>query len=87
MGVIELNSVRDIMFNTDLYDKIQVIELMRKPPAVIELGESMDDVMKKFDSTDSWNLPVTDQGRYVGFISKSSIFSNYRSQLIEKSVH
>jgi CIC family chloride channel protein len=87
VGVIELNAVRDIMFNTEVYDKVRVIELMRKPPAVIELGESMDDVMKKFDSTDSWNLPVTDQGKYVGFISKSSIFNNYRSQLIEKSVH
>lgn len=86
-GVIELNSIRDIMFNTELYDKIVVKELMRKPPAVIEEGESMDEVMKKFDLTDSWNLPVTRQGKYLGFISKSTIFNKYRSELIEKSVH
>lgn len=87
VGVIELNSIRDIMFNTELYDKVAVKELMRKPPAIIEVSESMDDVMKKFDKTGSWNLPVTQQGKYLGFISKSSIFSTYRSQLIEKSVH
>ncbi|MBX2966530.1 MAG: chloride channel protein [Cyclobacteriaceae bacterium] len=86
-GVIELNAIREIMFNTELYDKIVVKELMRKPPAIIEEGESMDEVMKKFDSTDSWNLPVTRLGKYVGFISKSSIFNKYRSELIEKSVH
>lgn len=86
-GVIELNSIRDIMFNTELYDKIVVKELMRKPPAVIEEGESMDEVMKKFDATDSWNLPVTRQGKYLGFISKSTIFNKYRSELIEKSMH
>jgi chloride channel protein, CIC family len=87
VGVIELNSIRDIMFNTDLYDKIGVKELMRKPPAIIEVTESMDDVMKKFDKTGSWNLPVTEKGKYLGFISKSNIFNKYRSQLIEKSVH
>ena len=86
-GVIELNSIRDIMFNTELYDKVSVKELMRKPPAIIELNESMDEVMKKFDKTGTWNLPVTQEGKYLGFISKSSIFSKYRSQLIEKSVH
>ncbi|MBX2970265.1 MAG: chloride channel protein [Cyclobacteriaceae bacterium] len=86
-GVIELNSIRDIMFNTELYDQVVMKELMRKPPAVIEEGESMDEVMKKFDLTDSWNLPVTRQGKYLGFISKSTIFNKYRSELIEKSVH
>jgi CIC family chloride channel protein len=86
-GVIELNSIREIMFNTELYDKVVVKELMRKPPAVIEENESMDGVMKKFDATDSWNLPVTRQGKYIGFISKSTIFNKYRSELIEKSVH
>ncbi len=86
-GVIELNSIREIMFNTELYDKIVVKELMRKAPAIIEEGESMDEVMKKFDATDSWNLPVTRQGKYLGFISKSAIFNKYRSELIEKSVH
>ncbi len=87
VGVIELNAVRDIMFNTEMYDQVLVKELMRKPPATIEESESMDDVMKKFDSTNSWNLPVTRKGQYIGFISKSTIFNKYRSELIEKSVH
>jgi chloride channel protein, CIC family len=86
-GVIELNNIRDIMFNTDLYDKIGVTELMGKPPAIIEVNESMDEVMKKFDKTGSWNLPVIKDGKYLGFISKSNIFNKYRSELIEKSVH
>lgn len=86
-GVVELNSIREIMFNTELYDQVLVKELMRKSPAVIDVGESMDDVMKKFDTTGSWNLPVTKNGKYLGFISKSNIFNKYRSQLIEKSMH
>lgn len=86
IGVIELNSIREIMFNIEIYDKVLVKELMRKPPAIIEVSESMDEVMKKFDKTGSWNLPITQDGKYLGFISKSNIFNKYRSQLIEKSV-
>ncbi|MBX2963287.1 MAG: chloride channel protein [Cyclobacteriaceae bacterium] len=87
VGVVELNGVREIMFTTEMYDRILVKELMSKPPAVIETTETMDDAMKKFDSTGSWNLPVTEKGKYLGFISKSNIFNKYRSELIEKSMH
>jgi CIC family chloride channel protein len=85
-GIIQLDSIREIMFNQDLYDKVLVKELMQKPPAIIDLKDSMESVMKKFDETDAWNLPVTMDGKYVGFISKSNIFNKYRSQLIERSV-
>ena len=41
----------------------------------------MDKVMKMFDQTGAWNLPVVDNGKYVGFVSKSKIFSSYRQVL------
>ena len=39
-------------------------------------------VMKKFDTTGLWNLPVVEDGQYVGFVSKSSLLTKYRSRLI-----
>ena len=50
-------------------------------PAKIELGQSMDSVMKMFDDTKAWNLPVVERGKYVGFVSKSKIFNSYRRVL------
>ena len=44
-------------------------------------GESMERVMKIFDDTGAWNLPVVEGGRYVGFVSKSKIFNSYRRVL------
>lgn len=36
----------------------------------------MEQVMKIFDETNAWNLPVVDeQGKYIGFVSKSKIFT------------
>ena len=55
---------------------------MSMPPAKVVLGTPMEQVMRVFDDTNAWNLPVVDEnGRYVGFVSKSKIFSSYRSVL------
>lgn len=80
-GVVLLDDVRDKMFNPELYDKLTVRELMTIPPSYIDISERGDAVLDAFESTGAWNLPVLDQGRYVGFISKSRIFSAYRELL------
>ena len=80
-GVVVLDEIRNIMFRPDLYRKMYVSKFMSMPPARIEVGMSMDKVMKTFDDTGAWNLPVVDNGVYVGFVSKSKIFTSYRRVL------
>lgn len=84
-GVIVLDDIREIMFKHEMYDKVYAKELMRKPPQTISSDEKMEIVMKKFDETGAWNLPVVNDGKYIGFISKSSIFVQYRNRLIKNS--
>ena len=81
VGVVLLDDIRNIMFRPDLYDKMRVRKFMSSMPAKIELGQSMDSVMKMFDDTKAWNLPVVERGKYVGFVSKSKIFNSYRRVL------
>ncbi len=81
LGVVLLDEIRNIMFRPDLYKRMYVNQFMSMPPARVEIGESMDAVMKKFDSTGAWNLPVVENGKYVGFVSKSKIFNSYRRVL------
>lgn len=81
-GVVQLDDIRNIMFRPDLYRKMNVASFMTMPPDKIIIGEPMDAVMKKFDKTMAWNLPVVDRdGHYFGFISKSKIFNSYRRVL------
>lgn len=82
LGVIYLDNIREEMFNPELYDKITARELMRKPGVVIDINEDIFVIMKKFEESGQWNLPVVDQGIYVGFLSKSSILDKYRNQLL-----
>lgn len=86
LGIVLLDDIRNIMFRPEYYNRFQVNTIMTYPPGKIVLGQSMDQVMKTFDSTQAWNLPVIDQdGMYVGFVSKSKIFNSYRKVLVHYS--
>lgn len=81
LGIVTLDEIRNIMFRTDLYRRIKVETFMSSPPAEIDINSSMEHVMKVFDDTGAWNLPVVNDGIYVGFVSKSKIFNSYRRVL------
>lgn len=85
-GTIFLDDIREVMFKTELYDELYVCSLMKECEDTVCDTDRMDIVMDKFDRTGAWNLPVVDiLGRYLGFVSKSKIFSSYRSRLQDVS--
>jgi len=81
-GMVTLDDVREIMFDRDKYDTVKMSHIMKSAPAFVYSDEKMESVMDKFESTQAWNLPVLDdENKYLGFVSKSKIFSSYRDQL------
>ncbi len=84
VGILYLDDIRHIMFRQELYHRYNVAVLMRKVPERLCITEPMEAVMRKFEDTGAWNLPVEDiSGEYIGFISKSAIFTAYRKTLLE----
>ncbi|NLE32878.1 MAG: chloride channel protein [Bacteroidales bacterium] len=85
-GIVLLDDIRNIMFRTELYYRFKVQKLMISPPAKIRIDDPMDQVMRTFDDTNAWNLPVVDaDDHYLGFVSKSKIFNAYRNVLVHFS--
>lgn len=83
-GVVLLDNIRNIMFRPELYDRFVVEKFMVSPPARIVNTMPMDAIMRLFDETKAWNLPVEDEeGKYLGFVSKSRIFNSYREILVD----
>lgn len=82
-GVILLDDIREIMFNQTLYDKYLVRNLMISPPGFVRMTDKMDRVMEKFNKSKAWNLPVLEDGKYIGFVSKSKLFNVYRQKLVD----
>jgi len=83
VGIVVLDDIRQIMFDQSQYEELKVREVMTLPPEIITTDDSMEIVMNKFDESGAWNLPVTKEGKYLGFVSKSRLFSAYRALLRE----
>ena len=78
-GYVSLDDIRQDMFRTELYTQRHVYNYMKTAPEYIHPDEPMDSVMRKFEKTGAWNLPVVGPDRsYCGFLSKSKIFNAYR---------
>lgn len=86
LGIILLDDIRPIMFDQTLYDEVLAKEIMQDPPETINIEtDKMTVIMKKFQDSNAWNLPVIKHGAYVGFISKSKLLTVYRRKLINIS--
>jgi CIC family chloride channel protein len=86
LGVVSLDSVRLYMFRPELYRQYTVGQFMKDPPALLMVNDSLKIVAKKFEETGAWNLPVVDENKvYIGFISRSGLFTSYRETLLKFS--
>jgi len=85
VGIVYLDNIRHIIFNEEMYSTTFVRDVMLLPPTYVSPDEPMEEVMEKFEENNAWNLPVIDNGKYIGFISKSKLFSVYRKWLVDIS--
>lgn len=82
VGIIELNDIKQKLFQTEKFGQVSVKSLMKKPAAILSQDQNMHTVMEKFDITQSWYLPVLDNNKkFIGFISKTKLFNKYREIL------
>jgi CIC family chloride channel protein len=84
-GLIFINDIRNIIFNTELWDTTLVKDLMFMPRITVEPDESMESVAQKFQESEDYNLPVIRDGKYMGFVSRAQVFMTYRRLLKEFS--
>ncbi|MGN6436579.1 MAG: chloride channel protein [Agriterribacter sp.] len=81
-GIVELNDIKQKLFQPETFSSTSVKSLMKKPPDVLYEDENMLSAMEKFDISQSWYLPVLDnEKKFLGFISKTKVFNKYREIL------
>jgi CIC family chloride channel protein len=83
VGIIQLDNIRKQVFEPGLYDKVKAKEIMEKSISKVSSNDSIFSVMKKFDESGQWTLPVHKNGEYLGFLSKSALLGKYRNELID----
>jgi chloride channel protein, CIC family len=84
-GIVKMDDIRHIMFETDSWDTTYVRDLMFMPRFTVKQNESMEEVAKKFHISSRYNIAVLEDGKYIGFVSRAKVFSTYRNMLKEIS--
>jgi len=85
IGLVDMDDVREDMFHPELWDN-PISMYMMQAKEHVSISEPMELVMKKFKTTGYYNLPVINDGKYVGFVSRANIFNAYRQVLKDVSM-
>lgn len=80
-GIVKLDDIRHIIFNHEMYDSTKITDLMITPEWTIDTTDQMEEVARKFSESGRYNIPVLQNGRYLGFVSRARVFSSYREML------
>ena len=83
--MVFLDDIKTLIFRPELYNQILVKDLMYMPKTIIYRQETMEEVAKKFQNSKDYNIPVLEGEKYVGFVSRANVFSNYRVKVKEFS--
>lgn len=81
LGMVNLEDIKPILFDQNLLQSIIVEEVMKCDQVTVSLGDNVVDILRKFDATQSWSLPVVEDGKFQGLLSKSTILDHYRKEL------
>ena len=85
VGVVFLDDIRPHLFETNLYDLVTMGSVMWNLP-VISLNEPISAALDKFETSKVWSLPVVEGDRFLGMLSKSTLFDHYRRELQIQSI-
>jgi CIC family chloride channel protein len=80
-GIVHLNNIRHVIFKPELYDNTRVSSLMYFPENYVSPEDTMETIVQKFQSSGHYNLPVIQDGKYIGFVSRAKVLSKYRKLL------
>ena len=81
LGVILIENIKDVMFETSMYTKITASELMTIPKHIVSKDQNLETILKFMEVNDYWFVPVVFENKFKGFISKNKILTNYRMRL------
>lgn len=85
-GLLYIDNIKEYLFRTEMYEILTVADLLEKIKECAYLDEGLDSILAKFEKNNFWILPVMDGRKFIGFIHKSYILTEYRNSLINTTI-
>lgn len=86
VGIVTMGHLRSYLFKHDLYDKVKVSEILVQDIITAEINDSLSDLMQQYEQyLEVFYIPVLENGKYLGFVSKSTFLNKYKELMKEWS--
>jgi CBS domain-containing protein len=79
--MLELSSVRELLLDPELARVTLVGTVMQEGGARVSADATLAEALAQFDAANAWVLPVVEGDRFLGLVSKSTLFGIYRNEL------
>ena len=83
IGIIDFEEIKSVVFHPFRVKFTTVQEVLTQPKEIIQHDDGMEAIMEKFENTNQAILPVTNNGKFFGLISKTALLEAYREKLKE----
>lgn len=84
VGIVTLDNIRPFLLDEQLYDVAVVFDIMSDAGPSLNVTDSVEKATTLFERSRAWNLPVLQDGKYLGFVSRAGVFDRYRGALRNK---
>jgi chloride channel protein, CIC family len=81
LGIVYFDDLKEFIFEGTLTHSILVEEVMHRNVLTILITDNLMEIQDKFDKSNAWSLPVVENNRYKGLISKATMLDLYRKEL------
>ncbi len=85
-GIIHLDSIKTLLLDPAHSAHLKISDVTQTNVPTIDLTDDTVLAMRKFELSNMWNIPVVRAGKYIGFISRSNLFSHYR-RILKRNSH
>ncbi len=76
LGILVFSKVKEPVLQRD--PGLKVRHLMSPPGETIAIDDSIPVILEKFDRTQAFRLPVVQDGRYLGFLTRAALLREFR---------
>jgi len=81
IGMLHLDGIREYLFDPGLYEAVLVDDMMHPDPPRVSPTDALPEVLDRMDRMRVFSLPVVEDGRFLGMISKATLLDQYRREL------
>ena len=78
-GIVRIANIRPYLLDTAMHDVVLIYDIMGQTGPALDVNDNLKDAARLFEHLRTNHLPVLEDGKYAGFISKAGLFDAYRA--------